>query len=113
MNTIGSRIRFLRKKRGLKQTALAQMVGITQGSLSLIENDETEVPAGRTLAGLCAALKTTPEFILGGEGDPDSIEAAIQENELIHLWRDMPQEQRDMLLDVARAAATRRRTLPA
>ena len=77
------------------------MAGITQGSLSLIENDKTEVPAGATVAGLCRALRTTPEFIIAGAGDPDSIENAMLEHELVFLWRDLPQEARRLVLENA------------
>lgn len=104
MSTIGSRVKALREKRDLKQAALAAMVGITQGSLSLIENDKTEVPAGSTLAGLCRALKTTPEFLIAGKGiadDPDSINSAIQEHELVFLWRDLPEGARRLVLENA------------
>lgn len=104
MSTIGSRVRALRLKRGLKQASLATMVGITQGSLSLIENDKTEVPAGETLAGLCKALQTTPDFLIAGAGDPDSIDAAIQEHELVFLWRSLPSAGRQMVLDAAQSA---------
>lgn len=103
MSTIGSRVKALRLKRGYKQVVLAQMVGITQGSLSLIENDVTEVPAGETLAGLCKALRTTPDFLIAGAGDPDSIDAAIQEHELVFLWRDLPEAGRELLLATARS----------
>lgn len=81
------------------------MVGITQGSLSLIENDKTDVPAGATLAGLCRALRTTPEFIMAGQGDPDSIQAAIDESELVNLWRQLPPDGRRMVLDAAQSAS--------
>jgi len=104
MDTIGSRVRALRKKRGLKQVALAQMAGITQGSLSLIENNETGVPAGDTIADLCRALRTTPDFLIAGAGDPDSIEAAMQEHELVYLWRSLPQVGRQLVLDAAHSA---------
>lgn len=104
MATIGSRVKALRMKRGLKQYALAEMTGITQGSLSLIENDKTEMPADETLAGLCRALKTTPDFLIAGAGDPDSIESAMQEHELVFLWRDLPPEGRQMVLDAAHSA---------
>lgn len=97
-------MRQLRQRRGLKQAALAALVGITQGSLSLIENDKTEVPAGATLAGLCRALRTTPDFLIAGQGDPDSIQSAIDESELVNLWRQLPPEGRRMVLDAAQSA---------
>lgn len=105
MNTIGGRVRLLRKKRGLSQVELAALVGIAQGSLSLIEKNKTEVPAGSTVAGLCRALRTTPDFLIAGAGSEDagSIESAIQEHELVFLWRDLPEEARRLVLDNAQA----------
>lgn len=104
MPTIGSRVRALRKRRGLTQVQLARAVGISQGSLSLIETDATQVPAGETLAALCKALRTTPDFLIAGAGDPDSIESAMQEHELVYLWRALPEAGRQMVLDAAKSA---------
>jgi transcriptional regulator with XRE-family HTH domain len=47
MATIGERVRLLRKLRGYSQVELSALAGITQGSLSLIETNKTEVPAPR------------------------------------------------------------------
>jgi transcriptional regulator with XRE-family HTH domain len=118
MTTIGTRIRLLRKKRGLTQAALAPQIGIEQGSLSLIETDKTEAPSGNTLAMLCKVLRTTPDFIIAGDGsgDPDSIDAAIQEHELVFLWRDLPPEARALVIEnahsVAKAFRTKAQSLP-
>lgn len=103
MATIGYRVRALREKRGLTQDQLAKKAGITQGTLSLIESDKTETPSGRTMAALCAVLQTTPDFLVAGAGDPDSIDAAIQEHELVFLWRDLPEEGRRLVIDNAYA----------
>lgn len=101
MTTIGERVRLLRKKRGFSQVELSALAGVSQGSLSLIEKNKTEMPAGDTLAGLCRALKTTPDFLVAGAGDPDSIDSAIQEHELVFLWRDLPEEARRLVLENA------------
>lgn len=110
MVTIGQRVRLLRKKRGFSQVELAQLVGISQGTLSLIERNETEMPAGDTVAGLCRALKTTPDFLIAGGGDPDSIESAMQEHELVFLWRSLPEDARRLVLESAHAV---KRAFPA
>ena len=103
MRTIGERVKYLRERRGLTQVQLAQQVGISQGSLSLIERNKTEVPAGSTLASLCKVLRTTPDFLIAGAGDPDSIESAMQEHELVFLWRELPEEARRLVLENAHA----------
>lgn len=70
----------------------------------MIETDANQVPAGETLAALCSVLRTTPYFLIAGAGDPDSIDAAIQEHELVHLWRNLPPAGRQMVLDAANSA---------
>lgn len=90
--------------RKLTQTALAEQVGITQGSVSLIEKNDTEAPSGATLAGLCRVLRTTPDFLIAGAGDPDSIASAMLEHELVYLWRELPPSGRQMVLDAAHSA---------
>lgn len=102
--TIGGRVRWLRKHRGHKQAALAALVGITQGTLSLIETDKTAIPAGDTVAALCRALRTTPDFLIAGGGDPESIQSAIDEHELVFLWRGLPEAGRQMVIDTAKSA---------
>ena len=103
MTTIGSRVRHLRKLRGYNQEALAALVGISQGSLSLIERDNTEMPSGATLAGLCKHLRTTPDYILSGVEDPSSINNSAAEHELLHLWRALPEDGRKLVLENALA----------
>lgn len=51
------------------------------------------------------AVRTTPDFLLAGQGDPDSIQSAIDESELVHLWRSLPPEGRRMVLDAAQSAS--------
>lgn len=93
----------MRKKRGYNQVELARLAGITQGSLSLIERNETAIPAGDTVAGLCKALLTTPDFLIAGGGDPDSIASAMQEHELVFLWRSLSEDARGLVLENAHA----------
>lgn len=42
MNTIGDRIKLLRKSRKLNQMEFAEAIGISQGTLSDIENDRSK-----------------------------------------------------------------------
>ena len=63
------------------------------------------MPAGDTLAGLCRALKTTPDFLVAGGGDPDSIQSAIQEHELVFLWRSMPEDARRLVIENAHSVS--------
>lgn len=69
----------------------------------MIEKNHTKIPAGDTLAALCRELRTTQDFILAGAGDPDSIASAIQEHELVFLWRDLPESARRLVLENAQS----------
>lgn len=57
---IGKRIKELRKKRGLSQERLAELVNIEQNSLSYIETGNNFCSA-ETLEKLITALKIEPE----------------------------------------------------
>jgi SOS-response transcriptional repressor LexA len=67
---ISERIKKRRKKLGLTQAALAEMVGIAQQSLQSIESGKIEKP--RKIKELAEALQTTPEFLLFGVGEIDN-----------------------------------------
>jgi transcriptional regulator with XRE-family HTH domain len=102
METIGSRIKGLRKSKHLTQGELAKRIGIKQPSLSLIESGGTVTIAGTTLAALCSELTTTPSFIMLGVEDGDAHETAMQEAELIAIFRALPRQAQDALIHSAR-----------
>ncbi|MDI3478547.1 MAG: hypothetical protein PWQ59_2072 [Thermoanaerobacterium sp.] len=64
METIGQRIKHLREKKELTQKQLADLVGITEASLSRYENDLRE-PKAEILSRIAKALDTTTDFLLG------------------------------------------------
>lgn len=106
--SIGKTIARLRKARQLSQPELARRVGISQPSLSNIENDKTETLRGETLAGLCRELGVLPDTIL--RSAPDANPAAVaQEAELTAIWRVLTTEDRSHLLAAARAFRERMR----
>ena len=61
---IGSRIRDLRKDKGLSQEKLGKLVNVTKVSISCYEN-QTRSPDLETFELLVNALETTPDFLLG------------------------------------------------
>ena len=70
-NKLGGRISELLKQYGLSQRELAEIVGVTEVSMSrYIRGDR--VPRGPILANIAAALHTTPEYLLDQESEEDS-----------------------------------------
>lgn len=62
---IGARIRSRRKELRLKQNELAEMAELSNNYLSNIENGHS-IPSLEAIVRLCAALNTTPDYILLG-----------------------------------------------
>jgi Predicted transcriptional regulators len=69
MNTLGSRLKELRKKNKLRQQDIAEKANITGGYFSEIENDKRQ-PAVDTLQAIAAALSTTTGYLLGETDNP-------------------------------------------
>ena len=62
--TLGSRIKELRKLKGLTQTQLGNKINVTKVSISCYENG-TRLPNLETFIDLVNALDTTPDYLLG------------------------------------------------
>lgn len=61
---IGSRIKELRKEKGLSQEKLGKLINVTKVSISCYEN-ENRTPDLETFELLVDALDTTPNYLLG------------------------------------------------
>ncbi|MBX2948112.1 MAG: helix-turn-helix transcriptional regulator [Crocinitomicaceae bacterium] len=59
---IGVTIKKLRKEKGLNQQEFGKLTGITQTSLSLIENGNT-IPNKSTLKSICKVLNVPEELL--------------------------------------------------
>lgn len=69
--TIGQRIRRVRKERGLTQAQLAESAGINQGYLSQIERDQAR-PRKLTYDALAVVLDIPQGVLIGGGREHDS-----------------------------------------
>ncbi len=69
--TIGQRVRRLRKQKRLTQQELVLRAGINQGYLSSIERDQRE-PSKRTIVALALALDVPPAILIGAGSDHDA-----------------------------------------
>lgn len=63
---IGDRIREFRKEKGFKVAEFAALIGISQGSLSDIENNKTK-PSAETLSAIVRKTDVNPGWLLTGE----------------------------------------------
>lgn len=76
MNDIGSRIRHYRKGNKLKVKELADIIGISQGTLSNIETGETK-PSADTLTSIIRNTNIAAHWLLTGE---EKKEAALPDS---------------------------------
>ena len=63
------RLIALRQARGYTQSDLAELVGVTQGSISRLESGTID-PSFETLQALCAALGCTIDALCGPFSEP-------------------------------------------
>jgi len=65
MNTLGSRIRALRKDKKLTQVNVAKSVGVSSVAVTQWEQDSSK-PGGNNLISLAKVLDCTPDWLLNG-----------------------------------------------
>lgn len=104
-DTVGNRIRRLRKAAGLKQGELAKEAKIPQSTLSDIENGRTSVPGGKISIQLARALRVQPGALLSEDGGEDMPAHAPEVSELIGLLSRLNPANRAALLAAAKAMA--------
>ena len=63
MKTIGEKIQLLREEKNMNQKELADLVGITEATLSRYENNKRE-PRGLLLAKLAKTLNVSTDYLL-------------------------------------------------
>ncbi|AEE91985.1 Helix-turn-helix domain protein [Tepidanaerobacter acetatoxydans Re1] len=68
LKTIGERIKYARKLKGLTQNDIYKLTGISSGNLSDIENNKV-LPSANALISLKRELGVSIDWILTGEAD--------------------------------------------
>lgn len=63
MDTLGARIRAVRKEKGLTQEALGEKAGIQKSAVAKYENGRIETPNGAVIRAFAQALGTTEAYL--------------------------------------------------
>ena len=69
METIGTRIKEIRKGAGLTLEKFGAKIGITAASLSTIENGKSN-PSAQTVLMICREFNVNEDWLRGGKGEP-------------------------------------------
>lgn len=111
--TIASRVKGLRKARGLSQVALAKQVKITQAALSLIEVGESTHIRATTLTALAKALGTNPKWLETGQGSPaPNQDISIDHTEAIVIYDNLNESNRNAWMTTGRALLATQSDVP-
>ena len=80
--TIGERIKAIRKEKNLTQTAFAERVKVSFGSISKLERGETN-PSAQTIDLMCREFNVSEMWLRDGIGDMNAPEPVNEDVSLI------------------------------
>lgn len=86
---VGSRLRAIREKNGLSQRQLAQRAGVTNGTISLIEQNRTS-PSVASLRKVLGGIPMTLAEFFSQDDLPPAEQIFFRAGELVELASDIP-----------------------
>lgn len=108
MSTIGQNILRLRKELGMTQEDLAKRMGYTsKSSINKIEMGKSDIPQSK-IAKFAEVLGTTPAEIMGWNDNkktaPEELTLSEGEKMLLDLFRQIPESQQQLVLQMISVA---------
>ena len=109
MSTVGENILLMRKQLGLTQEELAKRMGYkSKSTINKIELGINDIPQSK-IVQFAEVLGTTPAHLMGwNEKDvkksPEEPKLSEGEKMLLDLFRQVPEEQQQLVLGMIRAA---------
>ncbi|MGF1275507.1 helix-turn-helix domain-containing protein [Acetobacter pasteurianus] len=103
--TMGDRLRAVRRAKGLVQAAAAEAIGISRNHLTEIENGKD--PGFQTFCALADFYQVSMDYLYRGVPSPNASAQTLdnaEEAAWLGLWRDMNEKQRRMALALIQAA---------
>ena len=114
--TVGQRIFFLLKEKGMTQVEFSKRTGIATTTISDWRKRNTN-PGSEKIMSICAALEVTPEYLLSGVCEDSDrgksvdylvIPRGTDERVLLEMFNDMDWLERTHLLEYAKQLSERR-----
>lgn len=117
------RIRRARRKAGLSQAGLADLVKVRRSAVSNWESATDVMPTMQNLVSIARACDVSIEWLGTGRGGMSSDEEALadiptadaelvdarEERELLAAYRDLPRRSQHLLMELARALQSGKR----
>ncbi len=96
MNTVGKRIRELRKRKDFTQTQLGELVGLTYIQIGRYETGKS-MPSSDVLQKIATVLDTSTDFLMNGNNDMAT--RHLSDEELLKQFKEVEQlDQEDQNL---------------
>ena len=101
---IGQRIRDLRKQRKMSQTELANILHVSQQTVTAWETGKAE-PSSSAVANLADYFNVTTDYLLGRpeekkEKDSNSVDLADMDTLLTYQGKQIPDQDRELINDL-------------
>jgi transcriptional regulator with XRE-family HTH domain len=107
MSTVGDNISIRRKELGLTQEELAKRMGYkSKSTINKIELGINDIPQGK-IVKFAKVLFTTPAYLMGWDEEdnsPAELELTEGEEMLLNLFRKIPEDKQQLVLQMIRAA---------
>jgi transcriptional regulator with XRE-family HTH domain len=100
-----------REKRGLTQAKLAAKAGLNRAVINKIENGQSE-PSPETLQAIADALNIPDEVVFRAAGYLRSSANTEYQEELLHLFSQLSQDEQDEIIELLRFKAERQKSKP-
>lgn len=105
--SIGQRIKQARERRGMTLDEVAKLCSTTKQTIFKYENEiVTNIPYDK-LVLLSQSLDVSPSYLFGWEekkSSPDELQLTEGERTLLELFRLIPEDRQQMVLQMIRAA---------
>lgn len=107
--SMSEKIKELRISKGLTLEQVASVVGVGKSTVRKWETGMIANMRKDKIVNLAKALGTTPEYLMGWEDEEKEIspaepELSEGEKDLLDLFRKVPDESKQLVLDMIRAA---------
>lgn len=112
MATINDRIKEMRKKKGLTLLEVAEYLGVQEATVQRYESGNIKNLKHETICKLAELFGCDPRYLVGWtENNSGLHEATVTDEEkmLLDLFRRVPEESQQMVLDMVRIALKRDR----
>lgn len=107
MATLNERIKEMRKKKGLTLLEVAEYLGVQEATVQRYESGNIKNLKHETICKLAELFGCDPRYLVGwSESDPETYNSTITDDEkmLLELFRRVPVENQQMVLNMIRVA---------